>query len=1031
MTEVGKRLTILARSEIQELYGLPQFSYEDRVKYFSLDPLEKKALKRIRTIPSGVYFLLQLGYLKAKKMFFVFEPHEIKDDIHYILERYFPQEEEFPTEIPKATKEGLQESILKLLCYRNCTQEAKRTLQEKANYLATICTKPIYIFKELLNYLEHQRFIVPGYSTMQTIVSSALANERDRLENAIVQHIPEEGQKSLDKLLSAEDSLYEITLLKREPRDFSYREITMEVAKCKSIEEIYNLAYRFLPTLGISNENIKYYSSLVGYYTVFRLKRLSRTTVYVYLLCYIFNRYQKINDNLVDTFIYRIRKYIDEAKEISKACVYEHKMEGNKYLKGAGKVLALFVDESIPEEIEFGKVKKIAFEIIKREKLSLLSRYISGSGFDAVEYEWEHYANMERRFKINLRYIFLHIDFEFRSPNDSLVEAVSFLKEVLRQKKSLTQFPSGELPCDFIPSKLKGYLYESETVKVSGKTWKRKKLNIDKYEFSIYRLLKDRLEAGEVFVNESLSFKSLEEDLIEDEKWKDKEELIRSINLPSLSEPIGTILASFSQELEDKLYEVNDRIKEGKNPYIKIIGKGDKVKWSLSKEKSDEPANNPIYAQLPQVGIGNVFYFVNEHTDFMSSFTHILERYVKSEADNRRISASLVAFGTNIGPGKMAGISDMSYNELVNAARNFIRLETLQVANDKICNAMEKLPIFKYYNIREEVIHSSSDGQKYETHFETINSRYSPKYFGLNKGITSYTLVANHIPINAKIIGANEHESHYVFDILFNNTTDIEPSIHSTDAHGINQVNFIILHFFGYMFAPRCNDINSQVKTIGSIEDPGKYKDLLVKPSRKINTRLIEDEWENIQKIFVSLALKTTTQSTIVRKLSSYARKNKTQRALWELDNIVSSLHTLRYIDSPEMRRNIQKAVNRGESYHKLKRASFHDNLGKFRVKTELEQQIWSECTRLIANSIIFYNAFVLSRLLEQREKMGRYEDVELIKRISPIAWRHINLYGRFEFKMKGMSINIDEVINSLGTESIRHQLSEEERYLD
>jgi hypothetical protein len=32
----------------------------------------------------------------------------------------------------------------------------------------------------------------------------------------------------------------------------------------------------------------------------------------------------------------------------------------------------------------------------------------------------------------------------------------------------------------------------------------------------------------------------------------------------------------------------------------------------------------------------------------------------------------------------MAGISDMSYNELVNAARNFIRLETLQVANDKI-----------------------------------------------------------------------------------------------------------------------------------------------------------------------------------------------------------------------------------------------------------------------------------------------------------------------------------------------------------
>ena len=57
----------------------------------------------------------------------------------------------------------------------------------------------------------------------------------------------------------------------------------------------------------------------------------------------------------------------------------------------------------------------------------------------------------------------------------------------------------------------------------------------------------------------------------------------------------------------------------------------------------------------------------------------------------------------------------------------------------------------------------------------TINARYSPKYFGLKKGVVSYSLVANHIPINAEIIGANEHESHYVFDLLFNNTTDIQP----------------------------------------------------------------------------------------------------------------------------------------------------------------------------------------------------------------------------------------------------------------
>lgn len=79
--------------------------------------------------------------------------------------------------------------------------------------------------------------------------------------------------------------------------------------------------------------------------------------------------------------------------------------------------------------------------------------------------------------------------------------------------------------------------------------------------------------------------------------------------------------------------------------------------------------------------------------------------------------------------------------------------------------------------------------------------------------MVSYTLVANHIPVNARIIGANEHESHYVFDILFNNTSDVKPDIHSTDTHGTNAINFAILYTFKYLFAPRYKDIAGTVAT--------------------------------------------------------------------------------------------------------------------------------------------------------------------------------------------------------------------------
>ena len=118
------------------------------------------------------------------------------------------------------------------------------------------------------------------------------------------------------------------------------------------------------------------------------------------------------------------------------------------------------------------------------------------------------------------------------------------------------------------------------------------------------------------------------------------------------------------------------------------------------------------------------------------------------------------------------------------------------------------------------------------------------------------------------------------------------------------------------------------------------------------------------------------------------------------------------------MRKDVQKAINRGEAYHKLRRAVFYANLGKFKVKTELEQQIWIECNRLVCNAIIFYNTFLLSRLFERLKSEGRISEAEKFARISPIAWRHINLYGIYNFRNLGSELNPEEIINELINQS-------------
>ena len=98
-------------------------------------------------------------------------------------------------------------------------------------------------------------------------------------------------------------------------------------------------------------------------------------------------------------------------------------------------------------------------------------------------------------------------------------------------------------------------------------------------------------------------------------------------------------------------------------------------------------------------------------------------------------------------------------------------------------------------------------------------------------------------------------------------------------------------------------------------------------------------------------------------------------------------------------------------THHQLRRAIPHENSGKFRVDTEEEQQIWSECSRLIANAIILYNACLLSKLLLQMKETKKIDLIDRIKKVSPIAWRHVNLGGRYEFTTQKMPPNIEAMI--------------------
>ena len=106
--------------------------------------------------------------------------------------------------------------------------------------------------------------------------------------------------------------------------------------------------------------------------------------------------------------------------------------------------------------------------------------------------------------------------------------------------------------------------------------------------------------------------------------------------------------------------------------------------------------------------------------------------------------------------------------------------------------------------------------------------------------------------------------------------------------------------------------------------------------------------------------------------------------------------------------------MNRGENYHQLRRAVSYANFGKLRFKTEHEQQLWGECARLLTHCIIYYNATILSHVLACQGGAGDTPGVALLKQGSPVAWQHINLYGRYEFRKAPEAIDIDAMVQAL-----------------
>jgi TnpA family transposase len=143
------------------------------------------------------------------------------------------------------------------------------------------------------------------------------------------------------------------------------------------------------------------------------------------------------------------------------------------------------------------------------------------------------------------------------------------------------------------------------------------------------------------------------------------------------------------------------------------------------------------------------------------------------------------------------------------------------------------------------------------------------------------------------------------------------------------------------------------------------------------------------------------TASLLISRLQAAKRKSTLTRALQEYGRLQKTVFILRYLQSEEYRRRINRQINKGESLHALRRRIFFADEGKVRRRHHEEQVNQATCLTLVTNAAVLWNTVYLQAAIEQLRREGVEIDGEILAHLSPALYEHINPYGRFHFDVE------------------------------
>jgi TnpA family transposase len=459
---------------------------------------------------------------------------------------------------------------------------------------------------------------------------------------------------------------------------------------------------------------------------------------------------------------------------------------------------------------------------------------------------------------------------------------------------------------------------------------------------------------------------------------------------PQQHEIKAILTQQFHEEttLAKKRFELDD-FAEIQNGKIKLK-RYDKV----SVPTSVATLQKVIDSRLPLIRIEQLLMEVDQLTGFSRHFKPVQDYRSRPLHFYRTLMAALISQATNLGVVTMsASVKDTTVDMLRRVLHDFIREETLNNANAEIVNQHHKLPMSAIHGAGTV---SSSDAQRFGIRASSLLASYYPRYYGYyEKAIGIYTHVSDQYSVfSTKVISCSPREALYVLDGLLENNTILQIREHTTDTHGYTEIIFALCYLLGFYFMPRIRDLkDQQLYRAERNVDYGVFTPLLTKNA---DLDIIEEQWEEMIRVAISLKKRTAPAHVIVQRLTNSFPSDRLSKAFTNLGRIIKTEYILRYITDPALRRTIQLQLNKGEYRHRLPRRVFFADQGEFTTGDYEEIMNKASCLSLASNAILYWNTIKINDIVNDLRLRGEEIDPNILSHISLLPFKHVIPNGTY-----------------------------------